>query len=631
MSYPSGRDSIITVELHLGIVSLFTVTKMMFTFSVINFDHNDITNLKNALFFFFLLIDLSKTTTLAQYALSSRNQEEVKANIARGMSLLGPAITMDTLVRTLLISTGSLSGIRRLETLCTFACLGMIVNYVVFMTFYPACLSLILELSRENINMVQLSVDRSIRQPFNEENQTPNPIVEQIKKIMIVGLLVVHANSRWFFKNEDEYTKMATTCSNSNATSDSDHIENSELEKYLMTWLSTNADKIIVLILVLAVAVKFIFFDDRNDVVARQLRLYDYNMVLGACCKNVIGYMPVPIGIVGPLLIDGQLYHVPIATTEGCLIASTNRGSRALLKYGVTTRVTADGMTREPVVQFPDIVRACEAILWIEQPQNFQELKNSFDQTSHFASLKKIYSRISGRDLHLCFVATTGDAMGTNMLLQGTEKSLQTLQTYFPDMEIISLSGNLCTDKKPATVNWIEGRGKSVVCEAIIPADLVARVLKTSVPELIKLNNKRNLIGSALTGSIGGFNAHAASIVTAIFIATGQDPAQNIGSSNCLTLMESWGVDLHMTCTMPSIEIGTIGGDTVLPAHRACLRMLGIKGRHPIEPGQNAQKFARIVCATVLAGELSLMAELASEDLIKSHLRHNRHVSDVMN
>lgn len=365
-----------------------------------------------------------------------------------------------------------------------------------------------------------------------------------------------------------------------------------------------------------------------EEIIDLPYKHYDYSKVLGACCENVIGYVPVPVGIVGPLLIDGQVYHVPMATTEGCLVASTNRGSRALLKCGVTTRVTADGMTRAPVVQFPDIVRACEAMSWIEQPQNFQELKNSFDETSRFARLTRIHPRIAGRDLHLRFVATTGDAMGMNMLSKGTERSLQTLQTHFPDMEIISLSGNLCTDKKPAAVNWIEGRGKSVVCEAIVSAEVVSCVLKTSVHELVKLNNKKNLTGSALAGSIGGFNAHAANIVTAIFIATGQDPAQNISSSNCLTLMEPWGVDgkdLRITCTMPSIEVGTVGGGTGLPAQGACLAMLGIKGAHPTEPGQNAKKLARVVCATVLAAELSLMAALASGDLVKSHLRHNRY------
>lgn len=130
-----------------------------------------------------------------------------------------------------------------------------------------------------------------------------------------------------------------------------------------------------------------------------------------------------------------------------------------------------------------------------------------------------------------------------------------------------------------------------------------------------------------MSGSIGGFNAHAANIVTAIFIATGQDPAQNVGSSNCITLMEPWGDngdDLYITCTMPSVEIGTVGGGTVLPPQGSCLEMLGVKGANIEKPGENANQLARIVCGTVLAGELSLMSALAAGHLVKSHLRHNR-------
>lgn len=166
-----------------------------------------------------------------------------------------------------------------------------------------------------------------------------------------------------------------------------------------------------------------------------------------------------------------------------------------------------------------------------------------------------------------------------------------------------------------------------MVCEAIVPASIVTSVLKTSVQALVDVNISKNLIGSAMAGSIGGFNAHAANIVTAIFIATGQDPAQNVGSSNCITLMEPWGEggeDLYITCTMPSIEIGTVGGGTVLPPQGACLEMLGVKGANIECPGANASQLARIVCGTVLAGELSLMAALAAGHLVRSHLRHNR-------
>uniref|UniRef100_A0A6P7GK71 3-hydroxy-3-methylglutaryl-coenzyme A reductase n=1 Tax=Diabrotica virgifera virgifera TaxID=50390 RepID=A0A6P7GK71_DIAVI len=267
------------------------------------------------------------------------------------------------------------------------------------------------------------------------------------------------------------------------------------------------------------------------------------------------------------------------------------------------------------------------AMKWIEKPENFALMKEQFDSSSRFARLVKILIRIAGRYLFIRFVAKTGDAMGMNMLSKGTEISLKYVQNEFPDMEILSLSGNFCTDKKPAAVNWIEGRGKSVVCEAVIPSKIVTTVLKTTVSALVDVNYSKNMVGSAIAGSIGGFNAHAANIVTAVFIATGQDPAQNVSSSNCMTLMEPWGSngeDLYITCTMPSIEIGTIGGGTVLPAQAACLEMLGVKGANSESPGENANQLAKIVCGLVLAGELSLMAALAAGHLVRSHLRHNR-------
>merc|ERR1719445_452546 len=135
-------------------------------------------------------------------------------------------------------------------------------------------------------------------------------------------------------------------------------------------------------------------------------------------------------------------------------------------------------------------------------------------------------------------MASPERAMGMNMLSKATEFATNRMLDVFPDMEIISLSGNFCTDKKPAAVNWVEGRGKSVVAEAIVPAHIVSSVLKTSTSALVDLNISKNLVGSSMAGSIGGFNAHAANVITAIYIATGQDAAQNVGSSNCITLME---------------------------------------------------------------------------------------------
>ncbi|KAJ3335969.1 3-hydroxy-3-methylglutaryl-coenzyme A (HMG-CoA) reductase isozyme [Kappamyces sp. JEL0680] len=129
-----------------------------------------------------------------------------------------------------------------------------------------------------------------------------------------------------------------------------------------------------------------------------------------------------------------------------------------------------------------------------------------------------------------------------------------------------------------------------------------------------------------MAGSIGGFNAHAANILTAVFLATGQDPAQNVESSNCITLMEAVndGQDLYISCSMPCIEVGTVGGGTGLGPQGACLAMLGVKGPNADVPGANAQKLARIICAAVMAGELSLCSALAAGHLVKSHMAHNR-------
>ncbi|XP_035702065.1 3-hydroxy-3-methylglutaryl-coenzyme A reductase isoform X2 [Folsomia candida] len=352
---------------------------------------------------------------------------------------------------------------------------------------------------------------------------------------------------------------------------------------------------------------------------------YDYSKVMGACCENVVGYIPIPVGVAGPFVVDDQSYYIPMATTEGCLVASTNRGCRALVN-GVQTKVVGDGISRAPVVRFPTAMKASAAMLWLNENDNFAIIKDSFDSSSRFARLTNIHCRIAGRFLFIRFVAKTGDAMGMNMISKGTEIALNKLQQFHPDMEVLALSGNVCTDKKPAAINWLQGRGKSVVAEAVVPAHIVENVLKTSTAALVEVNVAKNLVGSAMAGSIGGFNAHAANIVTAIYIATGQDPAQNVGSSNCITLMEPWGVggrDLHISCSMPSIEVGTVGGGTFLDAQSACLDMLGVKGANE-NAGLNSQTLARLVCATVLAGELSLISALSAGHLVRSHLKHNR-------
>ncbi|CAM0952053.1 unnamed protein product [Alopecurus aequalis] len=288
---------------------------------------------------------------------------------------------------------------------------------------------------------------------------------------------------------------------------------------------------------------------------------FDYDSILGQCCEMPVGYVQLPVGVAGPLVLDGQRIYIPMATTEGCLIASTNRGCKAIAESGGASSVVyRDGMTRAPVARFPSAIRAAELKCFLENRANFDTLSVVFNRSSRFARLQGVKCAMAGRNLYMRFTCSTGDAMGMNMVSKGVQNVLDYLQDDFPDMDVVSISGNFCSDKKSAAVNWIEGRGKSVVCEAVIREEVVHKVLKTNVQSLVELNVIKNLAGSAVAGALGGFNAHASNIVTAIFIATGQDPAQNVESSQCITMLEAIndGRDLHISVTMPSIEVGTV-------------------------------------------------------------------------
>ena len=355
---------------------------------------------------------------------------------------------------------------------------------------------------------------------------------------------------------------------------------------------------------------------------------FDYSRVMGQCCENVVGYMPIPVGIAGPLRIDGQVIPIPMATTEGALVASTSRGCKALnVLGGVTTVVTQDAMTRGPALAFPSLIECAAAKRWIDSDEGATLMKAAFNATSRFARLQSLKTAMAGRTLYVRFATQTGDAMGMNMISKGTEAALDMMsREHFPTMKVAALSGNYCIDKKPAAINWVLGRGKSVVAEGIIPGDTVKSVLKTTVDAMVKLNIQKNLVGSAMAGAMGGFNAHAANNLAAIFLATGQDPAQVVESSQCITLMEAVndGQDLLITCSMPCIEVGTVGGGTTLLPQSSMLDLLDCRGPHPTHPGQNAQQLARVICAAVVAGELSLMASLSVGTLVKSHLALNR-------
>ena len=167
---------------------------------------------------------------------------------------------------------------------------------------------------------------------------------------------------------------------------------------------------------------------------------YDYQALVGANCENVIGYVPIPVGVFGPLNVDGKLYHIPMATTEGCLVASANRGARAITQCGgAVTALLKDAITRSPVLRTPSLREAESIVQWLGVPENFERIRLAFNSSSRFASLQAIKTAVAGRSLFLRFACTTGDAMGMNMVSKGTQRALAELATVFPDTKLVGM------------------------------------------------------------------------------------------------------------------------------------------------------------------------------------------------
>jgi len=352
--------------------------------------------------------------------------------------------------------------------------------------------------------------------------------------------------------------------------------------------------------------------------------IIDLNTVVGRNIENVIGAVQIPVGVAGPLLVRGDYangyFYVPLATTEGALVASVNRGAKFVTESGgVRVKVLKDGMARAPLFRLPSLIDAVEFVEWVTQ--HFDDLKKAAESTTRHGRLKEVQPFVVGNYVWLRLVFSTGDAMGMNMATIASEAVAKYVQQHFPKARLVALSGNMCVDKKANAVNFILGRGKTVTAEAVVKREVLER-LGITVEDVHEVNVRKNLIGSALAHSYG-FNAHFANIVAAIFIATGQDVAQVVESSMGITSTEPRDEGLYISVFLPSLEVGTVGGGTGLPTQREALALLGVAGSgNP--PGTNALKFAEIIAATVLAGELNLLIALARNELASAHQRLGR-------
>ena len=330
--------------------------------------------------------------------------------------------------------------------------------------------------------------------------------------------------------------------------------------------------------------------------------------------ENMIGATQIPLGFAGPVKMDGEYakgeFIVPLATTEGALVASVSRGMSVITQSGgVRVKIFRDAMTRAPVFRVRGIAHSAEVMEWISK--NSKKMNEAVKGTTSHGKLISAESFPNGMNLFVRFSYETGDAMGMNMVTIATEAVCRLIEKETGAI-LVSVSGNMCTDKKPSWINAIEGRGKTVIAEALIPADTVKKKLHASVDAIVETNTRKNLIGSSLAGSIG-HNAHAANMAAALYIATGQDPAQVVEASLSMTICESVDGDLYISVRMPAVEVGTVGGGTRLPCQSEALAMIGCLG-----PGK-AKKLAEIVAATVLAGELSTLGAQASGQLGKAH------------
>jgi hydroxymethylglutaryl-CoA reductase (NADPH) len=344
----------------------------------------------------------------------------------------------------------------------------------------------------------------------------------------------------------------------------------------------------------------------------------------GSNIENMVGAAQIPMGVAGPVTIDGGAFegetYLPLATTEGALLASVNRGLSVIDDAGgATARVTKTGMTRAPVFRTSGIAESQALADWARD--NTDRLREAAESTTSHGKLLDVTPYVVGDNVFLRFRYDTADAMGMNMVTIATGEACDLIEAE-TDASLIALSGNLCTDKKPAAINAVEGRGRSVTAEATLPREFVEETLKTTPEAIAEVNTRKNLIGSAKAGSLG-FNAQVANVVAAMYLATGQDAAQVVEGSNGIVSVEAREDGLYAAVSLASIEVGTVGGGTKLPTQAEGLDVLGIRGGGD-PAGSNADALAECVATGALAGELSLLSALASRNLSSAHAELGR-------
>lgn len=361
------------------------------------------------------------------------------------------------------------------------------------------------------------------------------------------------------------------------------------------------------------------FIGERTGLSFKAIKIYpkDFEKAQFSNCENMVGAVQVPLGIAGPISIHGEYakgdYYIPLATTEGALVASVNRGCKVICRAGQVRVFTENtGMTRGPVFQTKGIKESLELKRWLVA--HFNDLNYQSEKTSSHLKLQNIQAKVVGRNVFVRFSFDTQDAMGMNMVTIATEEIVRFVKKE-TGSKCISLAGNFDIDKKPAWLNFILGRGRQVWAETTLDKQIVKEVLRVTPAKIHQVVKSKCLLGSIISGSLG-FNAHFANIVAAMFIALGQDVAHTVEGSIGITTTEIIDGNLYISVYLPDLAVGTVGGGTNLPSQKEALDILRISGGNQ---GKNAQALAEIVGGAVLAGEISLLAALAQGSLVSAH------------
>lgn len=336
--------------------------------------------------------------------------------------------------------------------------------------------------------------------------------------------------------------------------------------------------------------------------------------------ENFTGVAQVPIGFAGPLKVNGEHaqgdFLIPLATTEGTLVASYNRGIKVLnLSGGVKCTVLSDRMQRAPVYVFDSAREARDFRNWVHEHE--EEIREQAEATSSIAKLLEIDIYLSNKFAYLRFNYSTGDAAGQNMVGRATFAACSWINEQHDNIRHFYLESNFATDKKASQVNIMRTRGKRVVAEALVPRDILIENMRVE-PETLQYHSQVANVGAFMSGANNN-GAHSPNAITAMFIATGQDVANVSESSAGILYSEvTPDGDLYISLTIPSLIVATYGGGTGLPTQQECLKILGCWGKN------RARKLAEIIAGVALAGELSLGSAISALDWVSSHEQYGR-------